>query len=230
MLITLEQLVKCNSGLNPEQCAFYIDSLNKILPKYEINTPLRIAHFLAQSIHESGNFKYKVENLNYSESALISVFGGYYSTTGGETSNLKNPTRTFIKRKAIGDARKPETIANWVYANRMENGPFESGDGWRYRGRGIKQITGKHNYRLFSEYSGIDCVNNPDLLSGDAETMVEAACWYWRHGNGDCNIDADKDDVLGVTKRINGGTIGLEERRVKTEFCKSILCKNNQNV
>lgn len=162
-----------------------------LLSNNGINTPLRIAHFMAQIHHES-NLKPVSENLNYSASALLRVFGKY-----------------FTESQAKEYARKPEMIANRVYANRMMNGNENSGDGWKYRGRGFIQITGKRNYLLLSKDMRVDYLNNPDLLLNEADAMISAV-WYWSKNN--LNRYADKDDIKGVTKAINGGYNGLKHR------------------
>lgn len=194
-MLSLEQLYKINGNLNKNECEYYLESLNVVLPNKEINTSLRLCHFLAQIIHESGHFKYKSENLNYSAKALRSVFGKYFKTD------------------AIANeyARKPEKIANRVYANRMGNGDEASGDGWKYRGRGLIQLTGKCNYDACGKAIGLDLLGNPDLLTESAEASILAACWFWNK-NG-LNQFADKDDITTITKRINGGTNGLEDRK-----------------
>ena len=174
-----------------------------ILADYEVNTPLRLAHFFAQIEHES-NLKPIEENLNYSASALKRVFKKYF------------PNDTM----ANFYARKPEKIANRVYADRMLNGPESSGDGWRYRGRGFIQITGKHNYTELSKDTGIDYVNSPDLLLSESDSMV-SALWFWNRAK--LNRYADNDDVLTITKRINGGTNGLNHRTQLVEKYKKIF-------
>lgn len=163
-----------------------------LLDNNNINTPLRLAHFFAQIHHES-NLKPVAENLNYSAQVLRNVFGKYF------------PTLT----EAEAYARKPEKIANKVYANRMGNGDEQSGDGWKYRGRGFIQITGKNNYNTLSDDTGICYVGNPDLLLNEADSMV-SALWFWNKNN--LNRWADADDVREVTRRINGGYNGLAHR------------------
>ena len=158
-MLTYDQLLKINGNKNPEMCKYYIDALNKVLPTYQINTKLRLCHFLAQILHESGNLKYKSENLNYSAKALRSVFGKYF-----KTDEIANEY-----------ARKPEKIANKVYANRMGNGNEASGDGWKYRGRGLIQLTGKNNYTICGQSINLNLVNNPDLLINTPEASVKAA-------------------------------------------------------
>lgn len=204
-MLTYDQLLKINGNKNPEMCKYYIDALNKILPEYKINTKLRLAHFLAQILHESGNLKYKSENLNYSAKALRSVFGKYFKTD--EIANQY--------------ARKPEKIANRVYANRMGNGDEASGDGWKFRGRGLIQLTGKINYTNCGQSIKLNLLNNPDLLINSAEASMKTACWFWYKNN--LNELADKDDIKNITKRINGGFNGLEDRSSILKRAKEIL-------
>ena len=182
-----------------------IDILNKEMLAYGINTPLRIAHFIAQIAHESGSFKHTSENLNYSAKALRSVFGKYFPNN----------------EIATDYARRPERIASRVYANRMGNGTEGGGDGWKYRGRGYIQLTGKDNYTELTKETGFDFVNNPDELSNNPKYSIIAACWFWK--SRDLNKYADLDDVKQVTKRINGGYNGLEDREKYLNKAKSIL-------
>jgi len=163
-----------------------------LLKKYEINTPLRLAHLFAQLEHES-NLKPISENLNYSDTGLLKIFKKYFNATTAKEY-----------------ARQPEKIANRVYANRMGNGNEDSGDGWKYRGRGFIQITGKSNYQSLSKDTGVDYVTNPDWLLREADSMI-SALWFWKKNN--LNALADKDNVIGVTKKINGGTNGLAHRQ-----------------
>lgn len=163
-----------------------------LLAQHGITTPLRLAHFFAQLHHESG-LKPISENLNYSASRLQVIFKKYF------------PNDTL----ANFYARKPEKIANRVYADRMGNGNEASGDGWKYRGRGFIQITGKNNYAKLSEETGIDYVTNPDLLLTEADSMI-SALWFWSSRN--LNKYADADDVKMVTRLINGGLNGFDHR------------------
>lgn len=173
----------------------WVDAMNEVFPKYEINTPARIAAFIAQCGHESGGWRTFSENLNYSAKSLDAVFGKYFVRAGRDANEY---------------ARQPEKIANVVYANRMDNGDTQSGDGWRYRGRGPKQLTGKANYSAFSKDMGIDAIGNPDLVSDDMQVALMSAIWFWNK-NG-LNKFADAGDIKTMTKRINGGYIGLEDR------------------
>jgi putative chitinase len=172
----------------------WVDALNATCERYQIDTPLRVAGFLSQVGHESGGFKFTSENLNYSAQALRAIFGKYFVDDS----------------QALAYARQPEKIANRVYASRMGNGDEKSGDGFKYRGRGLIQLTGKDNYTAFSNASGVDAVNRPELVElPDAASL--SAGWFWdtRH----LNNYADAQDVLGMTKRVNGGTNGIGDRQ-----------------
>jgi putative chitinase len=164
--------------------------------KFQINTPLRLAHFLAQCGHESGGFRATQENLNYSAKGLNGIFKKYFPTLDS----------------ALPYERKPEKIANKVYANRMANGSEASGDGYRFRGRGYIQLTGKDNYTQFGKAIGEDILSNPDVVSGKYALL--SAAWFWSK-NGLNNLsDGGANDavVTTITKRVNGGTIGLADR------------------
>ena len=175
----------------------YIDqwhhALSQLLPDYEINTPQRIAAFIAQCAHESGNFIFLSENLNYKAESLVKIFHKYFPTI--ESTN--------------GYAKNPEKIANKIYANRMGNGDEASGDGFKYLGRGLIQLTGKNNYTIFAASIDTPVEEIPEYLQ-TFEGAVQSACWFWEQNN--LNQWADKGDILTLTKRINGGTIGLEDR------------------
>ena len=173
----------------------WVDAMNEVFPKYEINTPKRIAAFIAQCGHESGGWRTFSENLNYSAKALDAIFGKYFVRAGRDANDY---------------ARQPEKIANVVYANRMDNGDTDSGDGWKYRGRGPIQLTGKANYAAFSADMDVDALDNPDQVSEDKEVALMSAIWFWNK-NG-LNKYADEGDIKTMTKRINGGYIGLEDR------------------
>jgi putative chitinase len=164
--------------------------------KFAINTPLRLAHFLAQCGHESGGFKLVTENLNYGAKGLLGVFKKYFPTEG----------------EALKYERKPELIANRVYANRMKNGDEASGDGWRFRGRGYIQLTGRDNYTRFGLAINEDIPSKPDLVA--TKYPLLSAAWFWSTNS--LNTLADKGDtdadVTAITRRVNGGTIGLSDR------------------
>ena len=163
------------------------------LPQYDINTPERVAAFIAQCAHESGGFRRLKENLNYKWESLRRVFPKYFPTDD----------------VAQEYAHKPEQIANRIYGSRMGNGDESSGDGFRYCGRGLIQLTGKNNYTKFAESIHMAVEEVPQLLE-TYDGAVKSACWFWSSNN--LNQWADAGDILTMTKRINGGTIGLEDR------------------
>jgi putative chitinase len=172
-----------------------IAQIPSVVDKFEINTPLRLAHFLAQTGHESGGFKAVTENLNYGAAGLSSIFKKY-----------------FTPESAKEYERKPEKIANIVYANRMGNGNQASGEGYKFRGRGFIQLTGKDNYAAFDKTVDDDIIANPDLVA--TKYPLLSAAWFF-HKNGLHKIaDEGATDavVTKVTKRVNGGTIGLPDR------------------
>ena len=202
MELTLEQL-KQIVDKNP-YIEYWHKALIQLLPDYEINTPQRMAAFLAQCAHESGGFRAIKENLNYRAVTLRKIFGKYFPTD----------------EMAQQYANKPEKIANLVYANRMGNGGPESGDGYRYCGRGLIQLTGKDNYFWFA--ASLDLT--PEAASEYMETFegaAQSACWFWETNK--LNQWADADDILTLTKRINGGTIGLADRQKHYEHAKHVL-------
>jgi len=190
MTITLDQFKKIFGEVKDAEKI--VEALNTILPTFDIDTPDRVAAFLAQAGHESGMFKYKVENLNYSAKALLATFPKYFNAA---TADLYQ--------------RQPEKIANRVYANRMGNRDESSGDGFKYRGRGYIQLTGKNNYTACGTDIGKDLVSDPSYLE-TIEGAVVSACWFWKTNK--LNEWADKKDIKTLTKRINGGFIGLEHR------------------
>ena len=202
MELTLDQLKQVIP--KNQYVGYWHHALAQLLPQYEINTPDRIAAFLAQCAHESGGFVFIKENLNYRWQSLRKVFPKYFSTDS----------------LAQQYERQPQKIANRVYANRMGNGPEESGDGWRFCGRGLIQVTGRDNYSWFAASLQI----SPEEASEYMETFegaAQSACWFWESNN--LNQWADKQDILTLTKRINGGTIGLEDRKKHYEHCLHVL-------
>lgn len=200
-MITLDQLKKIiPTNKEPDT---WLSVLNEILPKYDIDTPARLAGFLAQCAHESGEFKLLEENLNYSAAQL-----------------QKTWPKRFDAATAAQFQRKPEMIANKVYSDRMGNGSPESGDGWRFRGRGIKQLTGRENYTNFGKSVGMTAEKAAEYLA-TKKGAVESAAWFWKTNN--LNRFADADDITGMTKVINGGTIGLPDRKKRYENAKSVL-------
>jgi putative chitinase len=200
--LTKQQLAELIPG-NP-YLDNWLEALNEILPEYEIDTPKRVAAFIAQCAHESGGFRALKENLNYRAESLLKIFPKYFKTL----------------EEANKYARQPEKIANKIYGNRMGNGNESSGDGFRYCGRGLIQLTGKENYTWFAESLEMDLADVPEYLQ-TFEGAVQSACWFWETNN--LNQWADKGDILTMTKRINGGTIGLEDRKKHYEHALHVL-------
>ena len=187
----------------------WYDALCELLPKYGITTKRRVAHFTTQCAHESGGFKRLEENLNYSAKALRSVFGRYFGDAP--------------KADADEYARNPEMIANRVYNDtyrKYKMGNTEEGDGWRFRGRGLKQLTGRDNYTRFGKSIGMTAEEAADYVATPAGA-IESACWFWDANN--LNAIADTDDVVKMTKKINGGNIGLEDRQKRYKHALQVL-------
>lgn len=190
---TADKLAQCiTKNKNPQE---WFEGLYEQLPKFGIVTPARVAGFISQCQHESADFTILTENLNYGYKGLMGIFKKYY------------PNEALAKLHE----RKPELIANTVYANRMGNGDAASGDGYKFRGRGLVQLTGRANYTQCSrDLFGDDClVDDPDLLL-NPEWAILSACWFWHRNK--LNDICDRGDVVLLSKRINGGTIGLADR------------------
>jgi len=173
----------------------WYEAMCEILPLWEVDTVERVAGFIAQCGHESGGFRVLSENLNYSAKALNTIFPKYFRRAG---------------RDANAYHRQPEKIANVIYANRMDNGDSDSGDGWRFRGGGILQLTGRYNYTEFGKAVEKTPEEAVDYVRTKAGAL-DSACWFWDTNN--INKYCDNQDIVGMTKRINGGTIGLEDRK-----------------
>ena len=207
-MITLEQfsaMIKRNK--NAEE---WYDAAVPLFEEYKINTPNRIAGFMSQCAHESADFTRLEENLNYSEKALNGVFGRYFGKG---------------KRDAADYARKPEKIANYVYQDEFRSkrgamGNVNDGDGWRFRGRGIKQLTGRNNYTAFGKTVGMTAEEAAEYVA-TPKGAIESACWFWKTNK--LARWADKGDNVGLTKKINGGTIGLDDRNKRWNAALKIL-------
>jgi putative chitinase len=193
-ILTRDQLAKLLPG-NP-YLDYWYSALEQLLPDYDINTPQRIAAFVAQCSHESGGFRVLKENLNYKAATLRKIFPKYFPTDA-------------IAAQYAALPNKQEAIANKVYGGRMGNGPEETGDGFRYCGRGLIQLTGKNNYEEFAMSIETPVEEIPEYLA-TFEGAAQSACWFWEKNN--LNQWADRGDIVTLTKRINGGTIGLEDR------------------
>ena len=192
-MLTADTLRAALPAARPTDIARFATPLAEACAEWNIDTPLRLAAFLAQIAHESGQFRALVENLNYSAEALLRVF-----------------PRHFDAGQAAAYARQPERIGSRVYANRMGNGDEASGDGWSYRGRGLIQVTGKTNYAACGAALGLDLIAQPELLEQPAPATRSAA-WFWnRH---DLNRLADARDITTITRRINSGLTGLDDRK-----------------
>ncbi len=182
---------------------------HELLVEYGINSPQRLAHFIGQGLVETGFLQHTEENLNYSANALRRVFGRHFNSNA----------------EALEYARKPKRIANKVYGNRMGNGDEASGDGWRYRGRGFFQLTGRNNYEIYSEASGVDIVANPDILSRDLKKSIHVAAAFWQKNN--LALYADDNDMKKVSRAINFGNPNVgkkahgEEKRI--EWTKRVM-------
>jgi putative chitinase len=183
------------------------DMMVSVVEKYDITSSLRLAHFMAQTAHESGNFHFMVENMNYSVSGLLKTFPKYFPT----------------KILATEYARKPVIIGSRVYANRMGNGDEASQQGFLFRGRGYLQLTGKSNYADFSEFIGEDCVANPDLVA--TKYPMDSAIWFFDKNNiwEICDRGAENSVVSSVTRKVNGGTNGLQDRLEKFKLFHGLL-------
>jgi putative chitinase len=215
MNVTIDQIVA--AGVKPEVAERWLGGVRLACMQYGINTPQRIAGFLSQCAHESAGLTMLQENLNYRAVTMATVWPTRFAE---QEPDPKRPGKTRAKKGkdgknipnkfALALDRKPEMIANAVYSNRMGNGTIESGEGWKYRGRGLKQLTGKFNYTAAGKALDLDLVGNPDLLLQPGPAALSAA-WFW--STNQCNVFADRGDVEGLTKKINGGLIGIDDRK-----------------
>ncbi len=198
---------------NPEK---WLDAVVATCQEFEINTPQRVAGFLSQTSHESGGYTMLTENLNYRAATLAACWPNRFAVLGPDKKPIKENGKLVPTAVANSIAGKPELIANLVYSSRMGNGPAESGEGWLYRGRGLKQLTGKFNYEKCGQALGIDLVSNPDLLL-EPMAAARSAGWFWKANN--LSAFADIDDIKGMIKKINGGLIGYEQRQALYDAC-----------
>jgi putative chitinase len=190
--------------MSPAKAEEWIDAINETFDRFDISTPERQASFLGQCAHESAGFTALKENLNYSAEGLTKVW----------------PKRFPSLDAAQPYHRNPEKIANKVYADRMGNGDEESGEGFKYRGRGLIQLTGKDNYEACGEALGADLVNDPDQVSSPRYAALSAG-WFWDKNK--LNQYADANDMTTLTKRINGGTHGIDDRIARTQHAIDVL-------
>jgi putative chitinase len=207
-MITLEQF-SAMIPKNKEPKEWY-ENVVDMFKKYDITTPNRIAGFMAQCSHESADFTALEENLNYSDKALASVFGRYFGPG---------------KRNPAEYARQPEKIANYVYQDEFRSkqgamGNTQPGDGWKFRGRGIKQLTGRNNYTAFGKSVGMTADEAAEYVA-TKKGALESACWFWATNK--IERFADADDIVGMSRKINGGDIGLEDRKARYARAKALL-------
>jgi putative chitinase len=202
--ITVQQILKITPSLSVNKANEYVEYLNNTMEEFSINTLLCKAAFIAQTAHESGGYNRFIENLNYSEKGLMGTWPKKFPTKG----------------KAMLYARNPQKIANYVYANINGNGNEESGDGWRYKGRGMIQITARKNYTDCSKALNLDLIKTPELLE-QAALAFRSAGWFWNSRS--LNELADREDIIAITKKINGGLNGLEDRKLYYARAKNAL-------
>jgi putative chitinase len=198
------------AGVSQELADRWLPHVKAAFDRFGINTPMQVAAWIAQCAHESAGFKTLTENLNYSADTMAVVWPSRFAVLGPDKKPVKVKGKNQPNKFALALHRQPEAIANTVYANRMANGNIESGEGWKYRGRGLKQLTGKDNYTRCGQGLNMDLVDNPDLLLTPEGASLSAA-WFWSTNK--CGPIADSGDFVALTKKINGGTIGLEDRQ-----------------
>jgi len=213
----LEHLIA--AGVKASVAEKWIGAVQMACTEFGIDTAQRIAGFISQCAHESGGFTMLEENLNYRATTMAVVWPARFAE---QEADPARPGKTRAKKDAKGASspnkfalaieKQPELIANSVYANRMGNGPPESGDGWLYRGRGLKQLTGADGYKRCGLALGADFLHSPDLLLAP-NYAARSAGWFWRSNK--CNDFADQGDIEGLTRRINGGLIGIEDRKAR---------------
>jgi putative chitinase len=204
----LDQLTA--AGIKRELAERWLPHVQNAMARFGIESKNQVAAWLAQTAHESGGYTMLTENLNYKAATLAACWPNRFAVVGADKKPVKDAqgkmTPTAVANAIAG---KPELIANLVYSSRMGNGPAESGEGWKYRGRGLKQLTGKDNYTRCGAALQLDIVANPDLLL-EPEGAAMSAAWFWSVNK--CGALADANDFTGLTKKINGGTIGLADR------------------
>lgn len=221
----IEHLVA--AGIKREVADRWLPHVQSALARFEINTPKRVAAWLAQTAHESGGYTMLKENLNYRATTLAKCWPPRFAV---QEPDPNKPGKTRPKQDAKGQniptklaesiAGKPDAIALLTYSNRMGNGPAETGEAAKFIGRGLKQLTGKDNYTRCGAALGLDLVGNPDLLL-EPEGAALSAAWFWSANK--CSEFIDRDDFVGLTKRINGGTIGLPDREKRYKAVLAVI-------
>jgi len=198
------------TGISDYLCGLWYDSLLDVLIQFDITSPLRISHFIAQIGYESVGFSQVEESLNYSEASLLSTFKSHIT-----------PEQAKAYGRNDHHPANQKMIANIVYANRNGNGDVDSGDGYNYRGRGLIQTSGKENYSNLLSYVSCDVVSHPDLLCQHSVATLSAGAYWDAHR---LNVLADEDNVVGVTEAVNGGQNGFEGRKQKLTMAKAVFC------
>jgi putative chitinase len=218
MNLTKEELKKICPNLKDDKASIMTDLINKVCPRYKIDTPKRLQAFLAQVLHESGEFSIKLESLYYTHAErIVDVWPSRFNLTGtGGKLNANN----YIKNE--------QKLANTVYANRMSNGDFSSGDGYRYRGGGYLQLTGKESYSAYAKYLNKSIEETADLVHTSDEYALDAACWEYAI-NKKLLESSDNGDFVNITKKINGGLIGQDDRVKYYNLCKKYLIDDNSS-
>lgn len=215
MIVSLEHLIA--AGVKRPVAEQWLQAVSEACATFGIDTDKRIAAFVAQCAHESGGFTMLEENLNYRAATMAACWPKRFAVAGPDGKPVKGKDGKLTPNKfALALERKPEAIANVVYASRMGNGPTESGEGWMYRGRGLKQLTGKDNYTRCSKALGEDFIHSPDLLLSPKWAAMSAA-WFWKENN--LSKFADVGDIEGMTRKINGGLIGIDDRKKRYAAC-----------
>jgi putative chitinase len=205
------------AGIKREVAEKWVGPVQEACSRFGIDTPQRVAAFLAQTAHESGGYTMLTENLNYRAATLAAVWPSRFAILGPNKKPVKDEKgKNKPTKVAESIAGKPEPIANMVYASRMGNGPTESGEGWKYRGRGLKQLTGKDNYTRCGTAIQMNLVDHPDMLLEPRGAALSAG-WFWQSNN--LSKFADAGDMEGMTKKINGGLIGYPDRKKRYDAC-----------
>jgi len=209
MTPTIDQLIAAN--IKQSVAEKWLPYVQQALNRFDITSEKQVAAWIAQTAHESGGYVNLTENLNYSDVGLAGTWPNRFAEIDPSTKKPKKDAKGFNIPNRFAKAlhRNPEAIANVVYGGRLGNGPIESGDGWKHRGMGLKQLTGKENHKRCGDALGIDFISNPEKLL-EPEYASLSAAWFWVDKK--CGSLADADDFVGLTKRINGGTIGLQDR------------------
>jgi putative chitinase len=212
MIVTQQQIMA--AGVKPEVADTWLKPIQQACAEFGIESDKQIATFLGQCAHETGGFRLLEENLNYSADTMAAVWPNRFAEKGPDGKYILVNGKKKPNKFALALHRQPEPLANVVYSNRMGNGSIESGEGWLYRGRGLKQLTGKDNYSRCGKALGIDLIHSPDLLLAPFQAARSAA-WFYKTNN--ISAYAESWDLAGMTKKINGGLIGFDDRKKRCE-------------